>query len=55
MSCPKCGRSYIKRMSFSDETDVIIHSQKRKRIKIKSIGSQYVNMPSDVCFIAKEK
>lgn len=51
--CPKCGKEYIKRMVFSDEPriDVIIHKQKRKRIKIKGMGSQYVNEASEICYI----
>ena len=57
MKCPKCGKTYIKRMVFSEEPsiDVIIHGQKRKRIKIKGMRSQYVNMPTEQCFVAKEK
>ena len=56
MNCPKCGRPYIKRMIFSDEPriDVIIHKQKRKRIKILGMGSQYVNEPTEQCFVAKQ-
>ena len=56
--CPKCGKEYIKRMVFSDREpgiDVVIHKQKRKRIKIKGMRSQYVNEPSEICYVAKEK
>ena len=54
--CPKCGKKYVKRMVFSDEIDVVIHKQKRKRIKVLGMGSQYVNEPSEICYTeAKEK
>ena len=56
MKCPKCGKPYISRSAFSEEPpiDVVIHKQKRKRIKMLGVGSQYVNEPSEICFITKE-
>ena len=52
MQCPKCGKTYIKRMVFSDEPriDVVIHRQKRKHLKRLR---RYVNEATDICYVTQ--